>query len=294
MTKKKFLLIMPILLVTCMLTMLFCSCGKTEKDPYINVEGMTVVYLKNDQDVVPAGAVVNYYENKETKNPTKIALTRSMITGLDTLTEGSRTMTITYKDLTCKLDYIVYSKAQLKTMVENAITKTLSIDKFAFRMAQGENIADYIVTKEVMYRVAQGEGPIDAGEFWYEKHVDDNGYDLYSKEPTTGEEYKYEVRHVTSNSFVQEKIGWIFPFATIAEADICSVKKVENGIEISCLQVDEEYGESYSITFVVSTEGLMMSWDIEGLNYIYTYENIGDIPARPTNVEWIDPSQPQV
>lgn len=82
-----------------------------EYQPHIKVEGMPTEFTVGDNTLDLTNVVIEYYEDTDTQNPDEYTINMSMISGFDTTTAGTKTMTVTFYGLTFDIQYTVTESA---------------------------------------------------------------------------------------------------------------------------------------------------------------------------------------
>ena len=286
-TKKKILNILLVAVVAFTSIFILSACGE-EKEPYIEAHNLITEYYMGE-DLILEGASVRFYEDKDSKEYETIPLTREMVTGFSTDTAGSRTMTITYKTYTTKLDYTVkeLTNEYALELYNQARENLLSNPKWY--VSSEETDVQYIIdnVNNVQYYLS------GTSESWT---LEENGSIVeYTHDKS---EQTYKKRTVVENTFDEYLAEYVFPSMTTAISQV--VLNEDRSVSIIFIETESQdqvtteekyeyvikngYFVSDTTTITTNKDGIPIS--NQSWTGTYEYNTTREIPEMPQNVVW--------
>ena len=288
-TKKKILNILLVAVVAFTSIFILSACGE-EKEPYIEAHNLITEYYMGE-DLILEGASVRFYEDKDSKEYETIPLTREMVTGFSTDTAGSRTMTITYKTYTTKLDYTVkeLTNEYALELYNQARENLLSNPKWY--VSSEETDVQYIIdnVNNVQYYLS------GTSESWT---LEENGSIVeYTHDKS---EQTYKKRTVVENTFDEYLAEYVFPSMTTPISQV--VLNEDRSVSIIFIEtesrkegqvtIEEKYeyviknGYFVSDTTTITTNKDGAPISNQSWTSTYEYNTTREIPEMPQDVVW--------
>ena len=265
---KRFSKALCLALVVFSVVMMFGGCSNTTRLVNIDLSTPRKTYYKLNEalDLGTSKLVLTYSDDSQQT----ISITTSMISGFDSSTCGNKTMTITYKDKSKKVDYVVYTTDA--TTVKSAIrTKLIDTDKISLQVVKSmDDISSTFtyVRNANIYKLVGVNGGTD--EQYYDtvahkeyKNNDDGEAEIVNFEGTD--------EQIIDNYFIFSiwEAG-----CTIANQEVC----VLGGEYVLTYSYDTNLGISHNVTITASMDFSIKTMKIvetltedESVDYECTY-----------------------
>lgn len=120
---------------------LMTGCKKEEEKPYIQVSGLDVAYIQNE-DINLEGAKILYYSNKNDTTADEIKLTESMVANFDTDTTGEKKMKVLWNNFELEINYSVVSESDLVSLYNQAFNNFMNSEKVKFAIDASDDSYD--------------------------------------------------------------------------------------------------------------------------------------------------------
>lgn len=281
---------------------LMTGCKKEEAKPYIQVSGLDVAYIQNE-DINLEGAKILYYSDKNDTTADEIKLTESMIANFDTDTTGEKKMKVLWNNFELEINYSVISTTDFINLYNTAYDNLMNAENVHADMIVGQGVEQTIASTNVknnkFYAKFSKNGQF-VGEEWVQQY--NNCWYYYELESEDVKRRTDISEEILNNNVMEYCMNYFIALSIPINNEIISECEIsyeidglktiltfssvnaqnETSITQSIIENEKFIGADYMI---LNSDGTTKLSTISTISYNIEEVEMVDLP---TDVEWSD------